>query len=92
MRLLPRSNKDGRAGFEPTATIAFLYLMKPVYLKQGSLLEKFMRDHEFHYYYLNEISENELIQTSKLINNHNKIKDLINSEESFKKWNDFFLK
>lgn len=73
------------------AIYAFLYLMKPVYLKQGSLLEKFMTDHDFNYYCLNEISENELIQTSKLINNHDKIKKLINSEESFKKWNDFFL-
>lgn len=62
--------------------------MKPVYLKPGSILKKFMIVHEFNYY-LNQISENELILISKLIPNHYKIKNLSNSDELLK--DGFFL-
>ena len=74
------------------AIYTFLYLKKPIYLKRGSLVEKFMNDHEFNYFYLDEILEFKLIQQQKLIDNHYKVKNFINSDESLNKWNDFFVK
>lgn len=73
------------------AIYAFLYLMKPIYLKQGSLMEDFMINQGFNYFYLHQIKDNQLIQIEKLVDNHNKIKNLINSEESFIKWRNFFI-
>jgi hypothetical protein len=72
------------------ALYAFLYFQKPVFLKKNSLLDFYFKDLGLYYLYLEDLNSSFSFDQVKLKLNSDIIKDILNSDISFQKWNIFF--